>query len=494
VILKMKKILSVISVVMMLVASLSTVSIVLADNVDQECEPGNSLVISVMNGYYGNEYAQAFVPDATELTKAELWMFNGGGNPGYFKVSIRNDRNGADLTSVTKTDDEIGNSPIHWEEFDFPDISVTVGSTYYLVFKGPETLNSPDVYTVKGHSGGSAYPNGNFWQTTNGPGTWEELDADVSFRTYTTGSGNPDSQRDQYQPYIELGFQVQLGDEKWAQEFIPTLNRLDYAKLWMLRSYGMSVVGDVKVSIKTSYDGGTTLGYKTIPASSIDDETISSYVFDFDDDIALNPGDSYYMVWELTQDQSLNHDVALYFSSSDRYSGDCYWRNPNTGGWEIKNNRDFTFETWGYDAGPEIQLTPNSHNYDNIDVGDCSAPFSFTLKNIGGGTATGSVYLGGSNSGQFVITFGGGDFSLAEGASKSVKIKFCPTSSGNKNAILKADGSNCNDDTSSLAGYGIPNYPILELTPELKDYGNVYIGDCSSFSTFVLENSIFITR
>ena len=44
---------------------------------------------------------------------------------------------------------------------------------------------------------------------------------------------------------------------------------------------------------------------------------------------------------------------------------------------------------------------------------------------------------------------------MGAGATKTIKVKFCPTSTGSKSATLFADGSNCNDASSSLSGTGV---------------------------------------
>ncbi|GAI74549.1 unnamed protein product, partial [marine sediment metagenome] len=98
---------------------------------------------------------------------------------------------------------------------------------------------------------------------------------------------------------------------------------------------------------------------------------------------------------------------------------------------------------------------PYSYDYGNVEAGQCSATYSFTLQNTGGGTATGSVSLTGTNANQFTITSGDGSFSLGAGATKTINVKFCPTSEGGKSATLYADGSNCNDDSSYLLGTGV---------------------------------------
>ena len=103
---------------------------------------------------------------------------------------------------------------------------------------------------------------------------------------------------------------------------------------------------------------------------------------------------------------------------------------------------------------PSLELTPPSYGFGSIEVGQCSSEYSFTLTNTGGGTATGSVSLTGTHASQFTITQGSGSFSLGPSGTKTVKVKFCPSSTGSKSATLYADGTNCNDDSSSLSGTG----------------------------------------
>jgi hypothetical protein len=116
-----------------------------------------------------------------------------------------------------------------------------------------------------------------------------------------------------------------------------------------------------------------------------------------------------------------------------------------------------------------------------VEEGSCSPEYSFTLTNTGGGTATGSASLTGTHASQFTITQGSGSFSLGAGASKTIKVKFCPTSTGSKSANLFADGSNCNDDSSSLSGTGVEN-PELSYSPTSHDFGNKHEGENDSTS------------
>ncbi|MGC9445237.1 MAG: choice-of-anchor D domain-containing protein, partial [Candidatus Methanospirareceae archaeon] len=118
----------------------------------------------------------------------------------------------------------------------------------------------------------------------------------------------------------------------------------------------------------------------------------------------------------------------------------------------------------GVEAVPAIELAPASYNFGTVETGQCSSEYSFTLTNIGGGTATGSVSLTGTQMDQFTITSGSGSFSLGSGASKTITVKFCPTTTGSKTATLFADGTNCTDDSSTLSGIGADTIAPAAIT------------------------------
>ncbi|RLF33397.1 MAG: hypothetical protein DRN08_05515, partial [Thermoplasmata archaeon] len=117
---------------------------------------------------------------------------------------------------------------------------------------------------------------------------------------------------------------------------------------------------------------------------------------------------------------------------------------------------------------PQIELTPSSYDFGNVAVGEYS-DYTFTLENIGGQTATGTITITGDE--DFTILTGGGSISLEPSEEKSIKIRFAPSSEGKKTATLQADGNPpCNDDSSSLAGTGYTPEPSLEVDPTELDF------------------------
>jgi uncharacterized delta-60 repeat protein len=136
---------------------------------------------------------------------------------------------------------------------------------------------------------------------------------------------------------------------------------------------------------------------------------------------------------------------------------------------------------------PALMLPPPSQNFGNAKVDQLTPPYSFTLKNTGGGTATGTVFKTGNDADDFIITSGEGGLSLGPGDTKTLAVKFCPDSAGVKSATLYAEGSNCDDVSSSLSGTGV-SAPKIFLTPLVHSFFNVRVEECSLPSSFTLWN------
>ena len=116
-----------------------------------------------------------------------------------------------------------------------------------------------------------------------------------------------------------------------------------------------------------------------------------------------------------------------------------------------------------------MTFSPSNKGFGKQFINTTSQPVIFTLRNIGGGTATGSVTLTGANADQFEITSGGESFSLSQNQSKDIYVRFVPRSEGFKTAALLANGdSPCNDVSVTLSGTGtslkvMPWIPLLLL-------------------------------
>lgn len=207
-------------------------------------------------------------------------------------------------------------------------------------------------------------------------------------------------------------------------------------------------------------------------------------------DTDLNPSVDYYLgndLISLSPGQTGTESINANLSSLGISPGNYYVmvNFPDEGNWWWWNGQLEIIDC----STPSIELTPSSHNFGTETVGNCTSNYNFTLTSTGTATATGTVSLSGSNTNHYQIVTGGGSFSLAPGATKTIAVKFCPQSSGSKSSTLLANGdSPCNDDQSTLLGYG-EDLPEISLTPASHDFGEVQKGDCSSTFDFILNST-----
>lgn len=134
--------------------------------------------------YSGNYFAQSFVPDQNTLTNLQLYT-NKKGDPDSLTISIRKNLDEEDLVSIVKYSDDFPDNEGTWIEFDFPDIEVEAGTTYYIVWTPGEISNSENIfYWLFGENdrylSGCAWE-GEPWEEFN-PSQYEEID--FCFKTY----------------------------------------------------------------------------------------------------------------------------------------------------------------------------------------------------------------------------------------------------------------------------------------------------------------------
>jgi hypothetical protein len=125
--------------------------------------------------------AQSFVPSIGSLKKIELGAMTWQPDR-TITISIRESLDDPDLASVERT--LSGESyETMWTGFDVPDIDVTPGETYYIVYSS----DMPGWGTGWAVGGDNPYPDGVFYTSGDAGETWEPRDdynADACFVTY----------------------------------------------------------------------------------------------------------------------------------------------------------------------------------------------------------------------------------------------------------------------------------------------------------------------
>ena len=83
---------------------------------------------------------------------------------------------------------------------------------------------------------------------------------------------------------------------------------------------------------------------------------------------------------------------------------------------------------------PRISVDVSNLDFGEVDVGE-SAEETAEVRNIGDGTLSGEVTLDGSTA--YELTAGSGSFSLGEGATREVTVRFAPDDEGEAEAELR---------------------------------------------------------
>jgi hypothetical protein len=120
-------------------------------------------------------------------------------------------------------------------------------------------------------------------------------------------------------------------------------------------------------------------------------------------------------------------------------------------------------------ALPDCSVSPSSLDFGAVSLGG-DAYRSFSIENLGTGSLNGSVS---EDSPYYSIFSGGGDFSLGEGQSLLVRVRFAPTSGGPLTCSVDLGTGRCSSvPCTGIGGTG----PICEVNPDSLNFGSVPVG------------------
>jgi hypothetical protein len=142
-------------------------------------------------GFYANlTVSQSFIPQKELLTRTQFLMARNTTTSYPCVLAIRDNLTGENLAITSVTPDEfpvVNGTPtedqLAWIDFNFNDIWVTPGQTYYIVVY---TTNITENYYWISGNGTNIYPNGSVMLSIDDGKTWLDVfpDADGCFKTY----------------------------------------------------------------------------------------------------------------------------------------------------------------------------------------------------------------------------------------------------------------------------------------------------------------------
>lgn len=134
--------------------------------------------------------AQSFIPQMELLTRVKFFMARSETASSPCFLAVREDLHGENLGVISLqpsqfpvVEDDPTEDDLEWIEFNFDDIWVDIGETYYLVLY---TANITHNYYWVSGNGTNVYANGSAFFSMDDGQTWEQLieDADGCFQTY----------------------------------------------------------------------------------------------------------------------------------------------------------------------------------------------------------------------------------------------------------------------------------------------------------------------
>jgi hypothetical protein len=146
-------------------------------------------------------------------------------------------------------------------------------------------------------------------------------------------------------------------------------------------------------------------------------------------------------------------------------------------------SEDLTCTGTGIEEPPVCSIHPTSLDLGPATVGQCSAVKTFAIKNVGGGTLGGFVS---ESSPDFEITAGSGTYAIEAGDSLTVSIRFCPQTTGTKNATIDTGGS-CSQDVGCTGSGAEPSEDCAD-NPTSLEFSSIEVGQCSATQDFTITN------
>ena len=150
---------------------------------------GNTLGAIIVLPRYNYSAAQSFIPTKEVLTRVQLLIGKNSAAIFPYVLAICGSLTGENLAISRVNPNEVSAElpSLIMVEFEFDDIKVTPGQTYYLV---SYTVNFSENYYGWGANPSNLYPNGNMFYSIDGE-DWDTSSYDMCFMTYGRNDSSP---------------------------------------------------------------------------------------------------------------------------------------------------------------------------------------------------------------------------------------------------------------------------------------------------------------
>jgi hypothetical protein len=155
----------------------------------------------------------------------------------------------------------------------------------------------------------------------------------------------------------------------------------------------------------------------------------------------------------------------------------------------------FVVDVTGTGANPEpvpiISVSPMSHSFGSVAIGQTSEPQTFTVSNTGmANLVVSSIDWVVNEQKQFSLTATGLSWIITPGGNQTFTASFSPTLSGEISEAIRIVHNAASSPTDiAVSGIGLPPPPIIGISPSEYDFGNVPVGQISSVQTFIITNT-----
>lgn len=161
-----------------------------------------------------------------------------------------------------------------------------------------------------------------------------------------------------------------------------------------------------------------------------------------------------------------------------------------------ENNNVASFGPFQVVSPPNASVIPGSQSFGSVHVNECSDEQIIQLSNNGSSSISGQIRL--DDGSHFRITSGGGSFSLGVGGTRSISVKFCPESAGNKADMLRVfvDGMPSHIAQANLSGsastppesfYGISDEFVFDTRGPMVNTGGIFLKVIETAGTNIVK-------